>query len=110
MTITTQFTPVPKSNAVTEGRPHPGPQRYLNARLAHAIRAGKDATGLSWRELAVRTGISRAHLNHLSLGRRAPSHQTTEALIAALDLDEGVAEELRAASVSTWPHNIKDER
>jgi len=86
------------------------PQRHLAPHLADAIRAAKEAMGLSWRELAVKTGISRAHLNHLSLGRRVPSHRTTEVLVAELDLDEAVAEELRAASVSTWPHNIEDGR
>jgi hypothetical protein len=110
MTITTQFTPVPEINAVTEGRLHPGPRRHLDGRLADSILAAKEAMGLTWRELAVKTGISRAHLNHLSLGRRVPSYRTTEILVAELDLDEVIAEELRAASVSTWPHNIKDER
>jgi cyanate lyase len=110
MTITSQFTPMPMNGtAVEEGR-HPGPQRYLDSRLAKAIGAAKDLTGMSWRALAARTGISRAHLNHLSLGKRVPSHRTTEVLISALGLDETVAEELRAASVSTWPHNVEDER
>jgi cyanate lyase len=102
MTITTQFTPVPEINAVTEGRLHAGPQRHLDARLADAIRAGKDLTGLSWRALAAETGISRAHLNNLSLGRRVPSRQTAQVLIDALNLDRDIADELRAVAAPMW--------
>ena len=102
MTTTAQFTPVPRSTAATEGRPHPGPQRHLDDDLAHAIRAGKDATGLSWRGLAAETGVSRAHLHNLSLGTRIPSRRTAQVLIDALDLDDDIADELRAAATSMW--------
>jgi transcriptional regulator with XRE-family HTH domain len=110
MTITTQFTPMPEINAVTEGRLHPGPQRHLDARLADAIRAGKDLTGLSWRALAAETGISRAHLNLISLGKRVPSRQTADALIDALNLDDDIANQLRAAAAPMWWERLDGER
>lgn len=102
MTTTTQFTAVPESNAVVENRRHPGPQRRLDARLANAIRAGKERSGLSWRGLAAETGISRSFLNGLSLGRRVPSRRTAEVLVAALNLDGDIADELRAAAARPW--------
>jgi cyanate lyase len=101
MTITTQFTPVPRNNAGVEEARHLG-QRHLDARLADAIRNGKDATGLSWRELAAETGISRAHLNNLSLGKRVPSRLTAQVLIDALNLDDDIADELRAVAMPMW--------
>ena len=109
MTTTAQFTPVPRSTTATEGRPHPGPQRHLDDDLAHAIRAGKDATGLSWRGLAAETGVSRAHLNNLSLGRRVPSRQTAEVLIDTLGLNDEVAEELRRAAARDWRERLDRE-
>jgi ribosome-binding protein aMBF1 (putative translation factor) len=110
MTITTQFTPVPESNTTTERRRHPGPQRHLDARLASAIRAGKEATGLSWRALAAETGISRAHLNNLSLGKRVPSRQTAQVLIDALNLDRDIADELRAVAAPPWWERLDRDR
>ena len=84
-------------------RPAPiQPQRHLAPHLAHAIRAGKDATGLSWRGLAAETGISRAHLNHLSLGKRIPSRRTAQVLIDTFDFDDEIADELRAVAAPMW--------
>ena len=47
--------PAPMSDTATKEDIHPGPQRHLDARLADAIRDGKEATGLSWRGLAAVT-------------------------------------------------------
>ena len=102
MTPTTQITPVSMDTGVTTEDAHLGPQRHLDARLADAIREGKEATGLSWRGLAAETGVSRSHLNHLSLGLRVPSRRVAGILINALDLDDEIARELRAVAVPTW--------
>jgi transcriptional regulator with XRE-family HTH domain len=102
MIPTTSVAPAPMDATATKEDAHPGPQRYLDPRLADAIRAGKEATGLSWRGLAAATGVSRAHLNHLSLGRRVPSRRVVGILINALDLDYETAKGLRAVATPTW--------
>jgi cyanate lyase len=102
MTDTTPVDVAPMRATAIKEDTHPGPQRYLDPRLADAIREGKERTGLSWRGLAAATGVSTPHLNHLSLGRRVPSRRVAETLIYALDLDDEIAEGLRAVAVSTW--------
>lgn len=64
--------------------------------------SAKEATGLSWRGLADATGICRAHLNHMSLGRRVPSQRVAGILINALDLDYETAVGLWEVAVPTW--------
>ena len=110
MITTAQFAPVRRNNTTTNETRHAGPQRHLDARLADAIRAGKDATGLSWRGLAAETGVSRAHLNHLSLGKRVPSRLTAQILIDALNLDDEIADELRAVATPMWWERLDGDR
>jgi ribosome-binding protein aMBF1 (putative translation factor) len=102
MNPTAPDTPCPMGVVPIEEDPHPGPQRHLDQRLADAIRVGKERSGLSWRGLAAATGISRAHLNHLSLGRRVPSRRVVDVLIRALSLDDDIAEELREVATPMW--------
>ena len=102
MTATTPVHPDPMGVTALMEDAHPGPQRHLDPRLADAIRAGKERTGLSWRGLAAATGISTPHLNHLSLGRRVPSRRVAETLIYALDLDDEIAEGLRKVATPMW--------
>lgn len=80
----------------------PGPQRYLAPHLADAIRSGKEATGLSWREFAKVVGRSHSHVNNLSLGKRVPSRETAEALIDTLNFKGDIADDLRAAATPMW--------
>lgn len=101
-TTDTPVAPAPMSDTAIKEDGHPGPQRHLDARLADAIKAGKEATGLSWRGLAARTGISHSYLHHLSHGRRVPSRRTAEVLIYALGLDDEIAEGLREVATPTW--------
>jgi cyanate lyase len=86
------------------------PQRHLAPHLAAAIRNGKHRSGLSWRGLAAETGISRAHLNNLSLGRRVPSRHTAQVIIDALSLDDETAAELRAAAAPMWWERQNEDR
>jgi len=102
MTAATPVAMVPMDTVAIKGDDHPGPQRHLDRLLADAIKAGKEATGLSWRGLAAATGISTPHLNHLSLGRRVPSRRVAETLIYALRLDDEVAEGLRKVATPMW--------
>ena len=102
MTPTAPVDPDPIGATASAKDGHPGPQRHLDPRLADAIRVGKERTGLSWRGLSAVTGISRAHLNHMSLGRRVPSRRVAGILINALDLDYETAKELREVATPTW--------
>ena len=86
------------------------PRRHLAPHLAAAVRNGKHRSGLSWRGLAAETGISRAHLNNLSLGRRVPSRRTAEVIIDALGLDADIADELRAAAAPMWWERLDEDR
>ena len=86
------------------------PQRDFPEHLAAAIREGKEATGLSWRQFARVVGRSRAHLNNISLGKRVPSRETAEALIDTLNLDGDIADQLRAAAAPNWWERIDRER
>ena len=90
--------------------PHPGPQRHFDSRLATAIREGKEATGLSWRQFARVVGRSKSHLNNVSLGKRVPSRETAEALIRTLHLDGDIADELRAAAAPMWWERLDGDR
>jgi ribosome-binding protein aMBF1 (putative translation factor) len=101
-TTDTPVAPAPMSDTAIKEDTHPGPQRFLNPRLANAIRVGKERTGLSWRGLAAETGISTAHLNHMSLGKRVPSRRVVGILINALDLDYETAKALRDVAAPTW--------
>jgi cyanate lyase len=84
-------------------RPAPiHPQRHLAPHLAAAIRDGKEATGMSWREFAIVVGRSRAHVHLISQGKRVPSRLTAQMLIDALSLDRDIADELRAAAAPMW--------
>jgi cyanate lyase len=102
MNPTTPVAPVPMDATAIKEDPHPGPQRFLDRRLADAIRVGKERSGLSWRGLAAETGISTAHLNHLSLGKRVPSRRVVGILVNALDLDYETAKALRDVATPNW--------
>jgi hypothetical protein len=106
MTTTSQFTPAPRNDAVVEEGRHPGPQRLLDARLADAIREGKERTGLSWRGLAAETGVSRAHLHNLASGRRVPSQRVAGILVNTLDLNYEIADGLRAVAAPNWRERL----
>ena len=82
--------------------PHPGPRRHLSPHIASAIRRAKEDSGLSWHQLAVEVGISRAHLNYLGNGKRIPSRVVAKKLIEKLDLDRDVADELLLAAAPMW--------
>ena len=82
------------------------PQRWLAPHLAHAVRDAKEATGLSWREIGRRTGVSHSHLVLISNGRRVPSDAVVEALAEVLPITDGELEGLRRVAVrkQRFPH------
>lgn len=78
------------------------PQRYLSPHLARAITEAKKRTGLSWRQLAAIVPTSHSHMVNIANGKRVPSIETAEYMIALLDLDDAIADELRAVAAPMW--------
>ena len=56
-----------------------------------AVRAIREARGLSQTELAKRIKKDRAYLAHIEAGRRQPSPETTEDIARELRLDDKTA-------------------
>ena len=75
------------------------PQRWLDPRLAGAIAEAKNLTGLTWRQLAVLTGVSHPHLVNLAKGRRVPTDVTLENMADFMPIDPDALEELRQVAV-----------
>ena len=71
------------------------PHRYLDPQLAGAIANAKVRSGLSWRQLALLTGVSHPHLVLIAGGKRVPSDLTVERIARWLDIDEELLDQLR---------------
>jgi hypothetical protein len=88
-------------------RPTPRqPQRYLDPALAKSIAEAKEKTCLSWRQLALLTGLSHSFLIQLAGGVRVPSDVTVELIADYLPIEPGDLEELRQVAVvkRRYPH------
>lgn len=90
------------------GRPpvlNPGPQRRtLSAELAHQLTLARLRTGLSVRQLAALSGISRSMVSAVCRGERCPSRDVAEELAGVLRLEDEVIEALMGeAVVRGWP-------
>lgn len=70
------------------------PRRYLDPRLAGAISESKEQSGLTWREISARCGVSHSHLVNLAGGKRVPSRRTVFAIAEVLRLGEHVLTDL----------------
>jgi cyanate lyase len=79
------------------------PRRHLPPRLAEVVRDAKLGTGMSWREIARRSGVSHPHLVLISQGRRVPSRQIAMRIIAVLNLDDDTAQGLLDEAVQREP-------
>jgi transcriptional regulator with XRE-family HTH domain len=67
------------------------PRRQLPTRLARAVSEAKLASRLSWRAIAERSGVSHSHLVLVAQGKRVPSREVAERIVAVLDLDGDTA-------------------
>lgn len=56
-----------------------------------AVREAKIRTGWSWRQLARRSDVSHPHLVLIAQGKRVPSRQVAQRIVAALALDGDTA-------------------
>lgn len=70
--------------------------------LASRLNTRRRSLGLSVKELAIRTDLSRSNLESLLSGKRSPTPAVVERLIGALDLDEAFADELRSLKGSRY--------
>jgi transcriptional regulator with XRE-family HTH domain len=84
------------------------PRRYLDPRLAAAIRGAKEESGMSWREIGRECGVSHSFLIQLAHGKRVPSTRTAGAVVDVLDLERDVADELMDAAAPMWLERDRD--
>lgn len=75
-------------------------RRVLPDHLADAIAQAKEQSGMSWRDLEAETGLHNSYLVRLSHGTRVPSTVAARRILAVLDLDEDIADELRDIAVA----------
>src|SRR5690348_17419745 len=63
-------------------------RRYASEQFGPAVERLMNETGVTYRALAAKTGLSAGYLNHLVHGNRpVPSNDVIETLAAALDVD-----------------------
>jgi transcriptional regulator with XRE-family HTH domain len=90
----------------------PSPLAEPNAEnLGAAVRAAREARGLSLREVARRTELSASFISQIELGKANPSVGTLYALVAVLgvslnELLGGPAEPARPADPASWPRIV----
>lgn len=75
------------------------PRRFLDPDLAEAVARTKAASGMTWREIGTRIGVTHSHLVMISKGYRVPSRRVVELLVRVLPIDEETLERLRDVAV-----------
>lgn len=70
--------------------------------LASRLNQRRRALGLGIKDLVERTDLSRSNLQSLMSGKRSPTPAVAEKLIAALELDDDFAAELRSLEGSRY--------
>lgn len=82
------------ANPMATGIPRQ-PGRFLDPNLAAAVARAKKRSGMTWRTIARRVGVSHSHLINISKGRRLPSSRTVEGMARVLRIDGDELEGLR---------------
>jgi transcriptional regulator with XRE-family HTH domain len=76
-------------------------RRYSGEPFGEAMQRLMDETGVTYRALAAKTGLSAGYLNHLVHGNRpVPSNEVVEHLAAALDVDPDHFREYRVRVIT----------
>jgi transcriptional regulator with XRE-family HTH domain len=71
-------------------------RRYASEQFGPAVERLMNETGVTYRALAAKTGLSAGYLNHLVHGNRpVPSNDVVETLAGALDVDPEFFREYR---------------
>lgn len=74
-------------------------RHYPSQQFCQTLADARRAAGLSYRQLARRSGLAFAFLHKLETGDRSPSLSTAETLIKALGITGQAAETIRAAAI-----------
>jgi transcriptional regulator with XRE-family HTH domain len=84
-------------------------RRYASEPFGAAVERLMDETGLTYRALAGKTGLSAGYLNHLVHGNRpVPSNDVIEALAAALDVEPEHFREYRLRVITDRLEELPD--
>jgi len=84
-------------------------RRYASEPFGAAVERLMDETGLTYRALAAKTGLSAGYLNHLVHGNRpVPSNDVIEALAAALDVEPEHFREYRLRVITERLEELPD--
>jgi transcriptional regulator with XRE-family HTH domain len=76
-------------------------RRYSGEPFGETMQRLMDETGVTYRALAAKTGLSAGYLNHLVHGNRpVPSNEVVEQLAAALDVDPDHFREYRVRVIT----------
>jgi transcriptional regulator with XRE-family HTH domain len=84
-------------------------RRYASEPFGAAVERLMDETGLTYRGLAGKTGLSAGYLNHLVHGNRpVPSNDVIEGLAAALDVEPEHFREYRLRVITERLEELPD--
>lgn len=79
----------------------PRKKRFSEEAFGATVEALMNEIGVTYRELAARTGLSAGYLNHLVHGNRpVPSNDVVKTLAAALDVDPEHFREYRLRAIT----------
>ena len=79
----------------------PRRRRYASEPFGAAVERLMNETGITYRALAAKTGLSAGYLNHLVHGNRpVPSNDVVETLAKALDVEAGHFREYRVRVIT----------
>src|SRR6476660_5530272 len=77
-------------------------RRYASEPFGPAVERLMNETGVTYRALAAKTGLSAGYLNHLVHGNRpVPSNEVVETLAGALDVEPEYFREYRLLKITT---------
>jgi transcriptional regulator with XRE-family HTH domain len=84
-------------------------RRYASESFGAAVERLMDETGLTYRALAAKTGLSAGYLNHLVHGNRpVPSNDVIETLASALDVEPEHFREYRLRVITERLEELPD--
>jgi transcriptional regulator with XRE-family HTH domain len=84
-------------------------RRYASEPFGHAVERLMNETGITYRALASKTGLSAGYLNHLVHGNRpVPSNDVVETLAGALDVEPEHFREYRLRVITEKLESMPD--
>jgi transcriptional regulator with XRE-family HTH domain len=84
-------------------------RRYASEHFGPAVERLMNETGVTYRALAAKTGLSAGYLNHLVHGNRpVPSNDVVETLASSLDVDPEYFREYRLRVITEKLESMPD--